>query len=403
MKMFRAGLAGVCVAVLVGGAHGASPDPKTLVVPPAELSRARELVEKLGNDDFAVREDAQTRLLQMGRLALSALSEGVATHPSPEVRFRCNWLLPRAEEADLQARIDTFLADTEGKFDHDLPGWAPFSEFAGSTLTARRVFVDLLSNSTNRSLMLGSAHAGADLAQLVAARKQEIYLWRFPRPPSTNRREPALADMIALMFSESRVPSRLSVPTISVVSALNTNALSEAIHGTGEKARVYKAVVVRWVETRDEPVAMYQAITFATNLRLREASAMAARLVALKTAPTFYRAQAAMSLSRLEATEQIPALEATFEDETMVIVVRRPNAAQEEIQMRDVGLAAALLLAGQTPEDYGFTQQYKSSGEGIRYHYSNWVIAAEKRPAALSKWKTWRGEHPDFGKRKAGK
>src|SRR5262249_39997780 len=114
------------VALLVGGlcavpGFGASPDPKDLVVPPQEISRARELVRKLGSEVYKEREDAHAELVKMGRTAKVALLEGATGDNDPEVRFRCSRLLPRAGADDLKARLDTFLADTEGKFEHDLP------------------------------------------------------------------------------------------------------------------------------------------------------------------------------------------------------------------------------------------------------------------------------------------
>src|SRR5438132_713776 len=115
------------LAILVGGlcvaaACGASPDPKDLAIAPEELSKARELVHKLGSEVYREREDAHAELTKMGRKARQALLEAAASDPDPEVRFRCSRLLPKAGADDLKARLDTFLADTQSKFDHDLPG-----------------------------------------------------------------------------------------------------------------------------------------------------------------------------------------------------------------------------------------------------------------------------------------
>src|SRR5262245_4685498 len=65
------------LAVLVGFASPAvaavpdkaNPDPKSLAVPAEELSKARELVQKLGSEAFADREAAERDLAAMGRLA----------------------------------------------------------------------------------------------------------------------------------------------------------------------------------------------------------------------------------------------------------------------------------------------------------------------------------------------
>src|SRR5436190_13092418 len=74
----------------------ASPDPKTLAVPDADLSKARQLVQQLGSEQFAERERAEETLAKMGRVARAALLEGANTDPSQEVRTRCQSLLPKA-------------------------------------------------------------------------------------------------------------------------------------------------------------------------------------------------------------------------------------------------------------------------------------------------------------------
>src|SRR5215813_7259533 len=104
--------------IAAAGASAASPDPRDLAIPPAELARAKELVRRLGSEDYKDREAAQGELAKMKRLARPVLAEAAAADPSPEVRSRAARLLPRAEADELQARVDTFLADADGKFEH---------------------------------------------------------------------------------------------------------------------------------------------------------------------------------------------------------------------------------------------------------------------------------------------
>src|SRR5262245_18865545 len=109
-------------ALIAAPTFGASPDPAELAVPPQELSKARQLVRQMGSEVDREREEAQTELTKMGRMARQALIEGASSDADPEVRQRCARLLPKASSDDLKARIDTFLADTDGKYDHELPG-----------------------------------------------------------------------------------------------------------------------------------------------------------------------------------------------------------------------------------------------------------------------------------------
>ena len=79
--------------------------------------------------------------------------------------------------------------------------------------------------------------------------------------------------------------------------------------------------------------------------------------------------------------------------------VRLPNGNIETntLQVRDVALAAAVLLTGQKPEDYGLVELHKNQA-GMQFTYNNWRLPEDKRKDAFEKWKAWRAKNPDFGK-----
>ena len=167
-----------------------SPDPKSLEIPADELSRARELVQQLGSDQYATREKAEQELARMGRLARPVLLEAANTDPNQEVRARCSSLLPKATALDLKARIDVFLADAEGKYEHDLPGWHQFrgvlreewSLFGFDVWSdrsldkpARAVFAEIIASPDNRQIMMAAGGSKTELASIASARRQELY------------------------------------------------------------------------------------------------------------------------------------------------------------------------------------------------------------------------------------
>jgi hypothetical protein len=200
--MFRIALALAAVAGLLAPATGASkdskadPNPKSLEVPPEELSKARELVQKLGSEAYAEREAAERELAQMGRLARPALLDGVTTDPDPEVRARCNTLLPKANAEEVKARLDSFVADAEGKYDHDLPGWHRLRAVVRGEWTmfgwthtarpdaekaARDLFIEFMRAPGGRKLLAAVDGPPGDLGRLVAGYKQDLHGARFPR------------------------------------------------------------------------------------------------------------------------------------------------------------------------------------------------------------------------------
>lgn len=400
--MCRFSLVFAAFVIFAQAATAASPNPKDLAIVPTELSRARELVAKLGSEDFDEREAAQENLAKMGRLALPALVDGLNANPSPEVRFRCQSLVPKASHEDLQARLATFDADVEHKYEHDLPGWNEFRKIVGgSTPASRTVFIELLKESPNRALVLAVNDPPSELGSLVAARKQELYQMRFPRTPNTPRKEQTVPDVIALMFAESHVGSKHVPRTVAGTTVYNIAGLTTAVTDGTDKAAVYKAVVGQWMETRDDAVSMYTAMNQANMMGLpKQGSVVAAKLLQLKGATVFYRMTAGLTLAKNGAKEQLPAIESAFnEDAGLTLRQGLPNGNIEmnTLQVRDVALASAVLLTGQKPEDYGLVELHKNQ-PGMQYTYQNWRLPEDKRKDAFEKWKAWRAKNPDFGK-----
>src|SRR5262245_11669492 len=228
-------------------ANPPSPDPKSLAVPDEERSQARELVQQLGSEEFAEREEAQRLLASMGRLAREALLDGVTADPDPEVRLRCRLLLPKAKADDLKARIDTFLADTEGKYEHDLPGWHKLRaavsgewKMLGWTCTARpnadkaarELFIDIINTPGGRQLLAALGGPSGELGQLVSTRKYELYYARYPRVPGVQPRQPSVVEVAALLFAESQVHSRNIPRSIAMTNLLTISGFNNDVHGS---------------------------------------------------------------------------------------------------------------------------------------------------------------------------
>jgi hypothetical protein len=111
----------------------------------------------------------------------------------------------------MAARLAAFTADTDGKYEHDLPGWHKLravvrGEFSllGATAvarpeadkTARELFVEFMAAPGGRRLMFALDGPPAELGQLVAARKTELYQARFPRTGGVGR-VPTVAETAA--------------------------------------------------------------------------------------------------------------------------------------------------------------------------------------------------------------
>lgn len=397
--------AALCLAATAAAAPP-SPDPKSLAVPQEELSKAQELVRKLGSEVFAEREDAEHDLAAMGRFARAALLQAAATDPDPEIRARCNGLLPRATAIEMKARLDTFLADADGRYEHDLPGWTrlratvrgdwsafgwTFSARPQADKAARELFVEFLKAPGGRRL-LTAISAGENLGPLVSALKSDLYYARYPRAGGTAR-VPTQAEVAVVLFADSLAKSGANPRNSLFTSVLTSSGIAQAAQGTDDKAVALRAVLNAWIDTRADAYEMYAAMTLATNSQnVEAANRLALRLLAAPGAPGSYRGQAMMTLARTQSKDHLPALEKLIGDEAVVTTISTSvdgKIVRTTITVGDLALAAAVQLTGQKVEDYHINDRYKGSGPAAM-SYTRYSIPEERRKEAATKYGWWR-------------
>jgi hypothetical protein len=398
--------------------RAASPNPEDLVPTPEVQVKCRALVRQLGSEDFAERESAQKQLAALGRIARPALLGGVNTSPDPEVRARCAQLLPNANALDLAAKLECFLADTDARYEHDLPAWKTFRSvvspqwsLCGHTLwfdrslekAARQAFVGMVSSHTNRRLLMLIDGSRVELTELVVARKLDFYEQRYSRNGESGR-EPTLDEIAALLFADSRIGSQY-IPrrAASMSYLLSGSGFTAAARATDEKGKVYRALAAAWLDSRNEPREMYSAMSIASSLDLNDqAAGLAVRLLTMPGVISSYRGRAASNLLYYGSAKHIPMLEKALADANPVYTIVAAilpdgTPVTHEIQVRDVALALSVLLAGQKLSDYGFTDRLGGSGDEARsYSYTRHYFEDDAaRKKALAKWAEWRKANPN--------
>lgn len=256
---------GAALVWWAGWGQSAPLDPKDLAVPPEVMSKARLLVQRLGSDSYREREEAQAELARMGRLARPALLEAIDQHPNAEVRFRAQLLLPQASAEDLKARLDAFLADSEARYEHALPGLARFRKLVGTDVKARNLFAEFVKSPHNLELLAaveqGEGAAGraiADRRYLLFAQLQGQRI--LPNGAIVHEPRPiAFADIACLLFAEAVVPARFipSTPVFNHVSGtlfLQQPASVSVLHNSSAPhAEAYRRLVGIWLASRDDP------------------------------------------------------------------------------------------------------------------------------------------------------
>jgi hypothetical protein len=403
--VFRLVLLGSIVA---GPAFASSPDPQSLVVKKDELARAKNLVAQLGDSHFTIREKADRELSAMGRKALQPLAVAAAESPDPEVRLRCRKLIPAARADDFQARVDTFLADIDGKYHHSLPGLEMFFDATGKSAEARKLFVELLKQEENRRLLSQAEGNPDQLATAVQNRAMELYNRQYGRTilpngvmvssQSVTGHKPTVLDVVTLLIADSRAPTGRTVRRTTTANPAYTMQIVQdfrnAAMGKGPEAEVIRRVVGKWLDTRVEPLDLYYGMNFLTNANQKDEALRAARkLLAAKTAASLYRGMAMAILAKFDGKDAVPEILPYLSDETLCTTRFVSANERYPILMKDVALATLVSLTAQKQTDYHFDPQGSPNGAVVNYA-SHWFKTEEDRKKGFEKWAKWAKANP---------
>jgi hypothetical protein len=387
---------------------GTSPDPKDLAIPPEELAKARDLIRRLGSEIYRDREEAQVELAKMGRMARPVLLEAASTDPDPEVRFRCSRLLPKAGADDLKARLDTFLADTESKYDHNLPGLKQFRKIVGSDKLARDLFVDIIKSPYNVELLQMLEKSTAEAGRAIADRRMGMWSLiqrqnfggRIQPPPQIS-----LQDIACLIFAETVVPAK-DIPRnnmwnyVTGVTFIQQASSITAINNSGAThSEPYKLIIGKWMESRDDVMELNQlAYPVGQTLRgFKESLPLLRRIVTTEGVAGYAKGQALMYLVQQRGKEEQGFLRTLLTNDTLVTTVwfgvNAPNQApmQHQCLLRDVALAMLISHTGQKMTDYGYLFPPGVVQNGQNIGYGNYAFPTdEARNAAMVKFAFWR-------------
>jgi hypothetical protein len=377
---------------LLGPAVAIDPDPAKLAPTAEQADRAKQLAAKLGDPVFQVRDDATRELRKLGRAALPVLADTLDTTADPEVRNRCETLLPAVRDADLKARLAVFLADADGKFDHDLPAWDAFREVAGNTAAARQLYADACRTKVNVELL--RAHGRPTEAEpLVLARRAQLYSVAIRVANASTTRTPSPADVAALLFAEAGVTITNRTNSYALTSLMTRPHVRDAL--TAPAGEPLRKLLAHWMDTRTNPLEISQALSLAGLLNFKEfpVGKYAERvLTTAGTAPTT-RMIALTTAARVGGKDVLPVLAKGMADKTAHTVTWFVNGQRtaHEIQVRDIALVMSLILTDQKVEDFGVEVKNRPAGlagnDVLKFSYLYYAFPTEKaRDAGFAKW-----------------
>jgi hypothetical protein len=405
MTRYLAGIVGLFV-IATGSAN--PPDPTSLIASPEQTARARELVRQLGNDAYRDRDRAERELRRMGRFAITALAEGVAS-PDPEVRVRCEALLPLAAADDVAARLAVFLTDPDGP--HELPGWAEFKAAAGDDSSARALFAAAAKNPDNHAILRAFGRPADQLDRSLVARRRQVHQRRL-RSPIDWETPIGLADHAVILLAESLATNRTGIPgtgpgpdQYNVASGYYEPTFRDAQAGRGRLGPAFRRLAIRWLESR-EGDGLGASMDFARNVQIGNevVARIATRVVAVTKWPGA-KIYAILYLAGFGTKEDLPTVAGLLADATVVDMKGWSAPPPDDVQLRDVALFAAVQLTDQDPRDYSFKPAPdtvsgmfgRSNPRPLRFWPAG-LGADGKREAAFKKWAAWAAKHLPAGK-----
>jgi hypothetical protein len=350
-------------------------------ISPSDQQRITELVKRLGDPSFEVRTSASSQLMRLG-LAIKPYLQAGTRDDDLEIRRRCLELLPAVMEADLQARIAVFLADKEGKKEHDLPGWGRFRKLAGDDPAARLLFAEIIKSEAGPFVAEAEAHP--DLAgDMFAGRLQNLQQHLY-NPLLGGRGPVSVSEVAALLFVASDTRVRVPLQSVYMLNNFFYQPSIRSALGAPASASPFKRLLVAWMHAQSDPNVVQQTLNLAMNLELKEALSLAVKIANDKTVRGHPLGLALTAVGKLGGKEHRPLLE-RFLDDTTLVGNFGINQVRGTTEIRDVALGMLVHVTGQSHRDYGFAFPQTSLDLKFNPFYLGFTNAAQ-RQAALKKW-----------------
>jgi hypothetical protein len=372
--------------------------------PPVPAAKIDALILQLGDDDFQLRELAESELLNIGGPAIGSVRDAQASGNS-EIRFRAYRLLPLLKRAEAEASFQEFIDLGVAQPFETFAPWTEFSRIVGRDKSARELYAAIHKASPQ---LFESLRSDPNLARVE-------YLQLVSKVIQSRFRSLNVAAILFLDTLDFGDPSDRTVSGGSngPVQRIWTNA--EALIRTGEYLGTrnaisfiessgfenqFRSLIENWIDGL--PGADNQVLE--TKLNLIEAYRLTDRLPALieiasnRNESVQSRAKAVMIVANLGGPTNIYDLQPLLENASSVghFVGNRDQQQLLEVQLRDVALAACVYLSGENPEDFGFEVNPHRKGDSISLSRSGFFSQLE-REQAFQKWQDYLQDNPRRG------
>ena len=349
----------------------------------------KKLIEELGADEFATRENATEQLSKIGLPAYKAVETAVQ-HPDREVRYRAERVLGRIRQTDLQRRLDAFVAGKESTDEYQLPGWNRFKKSFGDSDSSRKVFVDLTRSDAEMLQTLETNPKG--VTELFGARvTQNQQLMQFGGAGN----QLTFGQIAMLVFVAGEDDVTLNTNHNSVVfNYCNQAAFADAITGAS-RGDVPRKMLSRLI-LRSEDFAAYSAMSLARRFQMKEGLTCAEKILKANRQPHM----ATMALTTIAAMgdeSHLPQVEKLLTDTNLVTQMQEKDKVLLKVEVRDAALATAIFLTKQELKNYYTIPTGQPVNDPQMVLTNARVIGHSddaKRAEVFKKWAEYREKNP---------
>lgn len=348
---------------------------------PGALERARKLVAQLGDSRFEVREEAADALLKLGSASLDALREGTKSS-DPEIRKRCDLLLPKVLEIDRKVRYHALLEDSSPSHSSGLPAWNNWSRVVGTDKPSRLLYIQV-------HRQMGDLLEAMEKDPAEATRLMTAVINRLPAQIVLGKKDQSLTVVLSgLLFAEMDPRVRLEVPTQeNLHRAIQLLGENKDFRTQLQSQTELRCLFQAFVQRQAGPSLLERRLAIVNQLHLTEVIPWALALAADRNQSVVIRARAVLLVGQLGTPKHLSQLEPLLAD-TTVVGTRILDSKLHTAELRDVVLTALIYGNREKPADYGIP--YFNFIPGLKALPDpaclGFVQQAE-REAALARWK----------------
>ena len=371
--------------------------------------RIGTLIQQLGNREFVTREQATSRLIEIGLPALVPLRNN-AQHVDREIRYRCERILEIVLESDRVRRLEALSSGRISPDELQLPGWGRFRKRFDDSEESRQLYAQMLDQEW---VFLAAMFGADDEASQVGPRREggsrlvvtglgmgELLEERLQYLARVVRRDVTRGSIAAMLFAAIEAVDRHDgADAANVAVSMNAASISylqsmcyapTIANAMKDETGVLRRMVGQWVLQPASAGGGYQNLTIAIRYQLKEGLVVAERVLAQEGLSPYIKSQAIRSFAEIGDTSHRAYLEKLLDDTTTVAVanVNPKQALKTQTQIRDVALAAILFHQGQDLKEFGFPYARRS---GSFYQTNSLGFASdEEREQVFRRWAEFR-------------